>query len=373
MRPPPAGATPSDQAEARRLLRYYALITLGYSRSRAKAELVQPRVRLRLGVGQYGALADAAGPRFRQLWKWPRAGSGSAPLGMAMFRWAVDDANPAQVQTGAPASEPHVTWVDDKISVPAPSGVNRRAAASTLGPTACRKGQGIPTAEQTVQSVWRSILYVSSVHSIVGGLSAVTCLCLTVPMLLSAKRHNKDSGVPVAAFWAAVLYLVVLGWVGGAVAPDYSGSVWWDAAATTLAGLPEAAPWVLGDECSRHLGALCRPLLPVEPDPSELPVNPPVGGVPCFLENPHGMLMKRPFMRPFRGLMRIVTYCSYGFLAQKRTCIWAFHSSWTPRPTCRFRCFSCLLHWVSSLRPRLPSCLLWFSPVSSCRCSCAGS
>jgi hypothetical protein len=200
-------------------------------------------------------------------------------------QWAVADADPSQVDVdtggGGPGELPPVSWVADKVTVPAPGGVNRQSAAAPLGQVPVRRGRGVPaTASQVVGSVWRSILFVTCAHCILGGLAFAPSLCMTVPLLRSAKRHCKDAGVTQAAFWAGVLVLITRGWLCGVVAPSLDPSVlWWEAAAVTWTGLPEAAPWVLGGELSAQLGALCdcRPLLPfLEAIPeTELPCVPP--------------------------------------------------------------------------------------------------
>ena len=40
------------------------------------------------------------------------------------------------------------------------------------------------------------------------------------------------------------------------------------------------------------------------------------------IENPEGLLRKRPLMQPYSPYLRPVSYCRYGTLFQKNTCLW---------------------------------------------------
>jgi hypothetical protein len=49
-----------------------------------------------------------------------------------------------------------------------------------------------------------------------------------------------------------------------------------------------------------------------------------------------------PLCRGVRACrLQVITYCSYGAMWMKRTCIWSWNTVWTARPVCKFRCLSC--------------------------------
>ena len=64
-------------------------------------------------------------------------------------------------------------------------------------------------------------------------------------------------------------------------------------------------------------------------------------GVALFLENPDGMLKLRPFMRPHLSHLSLISYCMYGTLWMKRTCVWHWGDTWAPLPACTMHCASC--------------------------------
>jgi hypothetical protein len=339
----PAGCSKDDADEARRLLRYYGRKVLGHSREdQAAMSARQLQSTIWLAPRQLKKLRDDAGPYFRQRFNRP----GSA-MAADLLRWAVADLDREQ---GSDEAEdlPRMQWREDGHRVPAPESSRRGGGHSALGKAATRRGAGPVTAADLEAAVWRSVLHVCALHCLSSGAGSVFCLTLTVALMHRASRHCKDAGVSYSMFWAGVVIGVLSGRLGGEVAPDYTGKDWWSAAVETYLSYPDATRGAVpavdgGGVDAESMSSTFSGLLPAErcsgtqrPDSVRAPTP-----VPCFMENPHGMLLKRPFMQCISHLMRVITYCSYGFLCQKRTCIWAFNSLWVGRPACKFRCFSC--------------------------------
>jgi hypothetical protein len=333
---------------ALRLVRRYSLVANGISPSQQDAAPAGSHLRggrcITLNTGQYAALADLAGARFRQLYNSERPhGLGGAEV----FRMAVQHLDRAD------AGLPQLRWYSDGAPVHAPVGANRRGVSHHLGPPVRRRNSSLSlSADEADQIAWRSLLYCTSAALVGAEVGCISQLYLTTDAIRLACRHSKDSGVSADQFYAGLLVQVLRGRVTGQVwRPRRDGSPvprWWERAAAVLRQC--AAYEVLID-----YGGVAGPALRYSPDAApalcrdlaeqwraSVLAGPSPVSVPVFIENPYGMLRLRPYMVPLSQHMRVVTYCAYGTAYRKRTCVWALRTAWVGRPVCRFRCGSCM-------------------------------
>ena len=150
----------------------------------------------------------------------------------------------------------------------------------------------------------------------------------------SARILCRSRGLTKPLFECCALVLWRAGKLRGAVHPTVAGSAWGSSSLSAAEAIPDLLD---------RVGDVSEWTFPVTVDLSLYTHC--AARVCIFIENPLGMLRCRPFMKPLAGALQVVDYCTYGFLWQKSTCIWAWGPegfNWEAHPRCKYDCHSCL-------------------------------